>query len=67
MLAKQVVQPGDSGESIAYHVSLAFPKLSYQDVSLPMPIGLVSEFGNIECICDDCVTDEMEPFMAPIF
>lgn len=65
MLARQIVQPGDSGETIAYHVSLAFPKLNCQETALPLPSGLVSAFGNMECGNDD--TEEMEPFNIPIF
>ena len=61
-----VLTPGESGGSQPYRVSLVFPKLSYQDVALPLPIGLVSAFGNVDCSSpDEGELDEC--FTVPVF
>ena len=58
--------PGESGESVSYRVSLAFPKLAYKDVSLPLSHGLVSAFGNVDCSSpDEGELDEC--FTVPVF
>lgn len=58
--------PGETGETAVYSARLAFPKLSYQDVALPLPIGLVSAFGNVDCSSpDEGELDEC--FTTPIF
>jgi hypothetical protein len=65
-LRSLVLTPGESGESVSYRVSLVFPKLSYQDVALPLPIGLVSAFGNVDCSSpDEGELDEC--FTVPVF
>ena len=61
-----VLSPGNTGDSVPYRVSLAFPKLAYKDVSLPLPHGLVSAFGNVDCSShDEGELDEC--FTTPIF
>jgi hypothetical protein len=61
-----ILSPGESGESVSYRVSLAFPKLAYKDVSLPLPTGLISAFGNVDVSSpDEGELDEV--FTAPIF
>jgi hypothetical protein len=58
--------PGESGETVLYTARLAFPKLSYQDVALPMPTGLVSLFGNVDVSSpDEAEFDAV--FNTPVF
>ena len=61
-----ILSPGDSGESVSYRVSLAFPKLAYKDVSLPLSHGLVSAFGNVDVSSpEEGELDEC--FTVPVF
>jgi hypothetical protein len=58
--------PGESGESAPYTARLAFPKLAYQDISLPLPLGLISAFGNVDVSSpDDGELDDV--FTVPVF
>ena len=61
-----ILSPGESGESVSYRVSLAFPKLAYKDVSLPLSHGFVSALGNVDVSSpDEGELDEC--FTTPIF
>ncbi len=62
MLAKQALSPGNTGESVPYRVSLVFPKLSYQDVALPVPVDLVSAMGNVDVSSPDDEIDDVFTF-----
>ena len=58
--------PGETGETAVYSARLAFPKLAYKDVSLPLPTGLVSAMGNVDCSSpDDGELDDV--FTVPVF
>ena len=58
--------PGETGETAVYSARLAFPKLAYKDVSLSLPTGLISAFGNVDVSSpDEGELDEC--FAVPVF